>query len=410
MGYSRFLRQFMNRVIEMKTNRNIQSHCVCPGRLTVLLALVLCLLCAACPAAAAFEPVHTTVTEIDQFGDILFDLEKLDLAFGDSVDISFSGGAELKAVPYYPGFFGPMGSDILTVLVYSDTVAVARVMGNSALALGVRPGETATITLEQKGRYLEEYKAYDIADATYKAPGQTDEEYLNAREVTAGGIRPGRLYRGGSPFDPEFHRVELMGAYIAAHDIRGILDLADSPEALASFRGLPAQTAAMISGGRVISCSIGVDFLAPDTMRSIGGGLAALAEAEGPWLIHCSLGRDRTGFLCAMVEALCGASYDEIVRDFMLSYRELHAVDIDSDNLQYRLFKAKLDEPLSAISGIAIEALPRADMQRIAVDYLLRCGMTQAQLDRLADRLTRADAGEAGGSLPASDFEENKAA
>ena len=111
-----------------------------------------------------------------------------------------------------------------------------------------------------------------------------------------------------------------------------------------------------------------------------------------------------------MVEALCGASYDEIVRDFMLSYRELHAVDIDSDNLQYRLFKAKLDEPLSAISGIAIEALPRADMQRIAVDYLLRCGMTQAQLDRLADRLTRADAGEAGGSLPASDFEENKAA
>lgn len=77
---------------------------------SMALALALCQLCGVCANAEAFEPVQATVTEIDQFGDIAFDmdqsvLDRIGLEYGDSVDLHFSGDHELKAVPYYPDFF-----------------------------------------------------------------------------------------------------------------------------------------------------------------------------------------------------------------------------------------------------------------------------------------------------------------
>lgn len=62
------------------------------------------LLCVVWAGAEAFEPVRTTVTGEDQFGDIMLDLEQIDLEYGDSVDLAFSGGRVMNAVPYYPDF------------------------------------------------------------------------------------------------------------------------------------------------------------------------------------------------------------------------------------------------------------------------------------------------------------------
>lgn len=42
---------------------------------------------------------------------------------------------------------------------------------------------------------------------------------------------------------------------------------------------------------------------------------------EVPMTIHCRLGTDRTGVFCAILGALCGASWDEVVRDYELSNR-----------------------------------------------------------------------------------------
>ena len=64
--------------------------------------------------AEAFEPVRAMVTKVDRFGDLILDLESIDLEYGDSVDLSFSGGHEIKAVPYYPDFFGKRNDAILT--------------------------------------------------------------------------------------------------------------------------------------------------------------------------------------------------------------------------------------------------------------------------------------------------------
>ena len=38
-----------------------------------------------------------------------------------------------------------------------------------------------------------------------------------------------------------------------------------------------------------------------------------MIEHPAPYYLHCNTGKDRTGLLCAIVEALMGASYKEII-------------------------------------------------------------------------------------------------
>jgi protein tyrosine/serine phosphatase len=45
----------------------------------------------------------------------------------------------------------------------------------------------------------------------------------------------------------------------------------------------------------------------------------ALAEAEGPVLIHCSAGKDRTGILAALTHHVAGVSREDIVTDYLLT-------------------------------------------------------------------------------------------
>ena len=394
-SYAKALNRF-NRTLPKchirKTDRSVA--CLQAGRfMQAALALVLCLLSVQCAFAEAFVPVRATATRIDQFGDIVFDVKKTDLdqaglEYGDSVDFRFSGGYEIKAVPYFSDFYGRKGTAILAF--YMDEVVLGSVASNLNLVVGIEPGETAIMTLAQRGRYREEYKAYNINDARYRMEGQTDAAFINAREVTAGGIRPGRLYRGSTPFDPAFGRIELMGSYIEAHSIGGILNLANGQAEMKTGEGLPDYTSDMIEQGRVLTCHLGVDYTEPAAMRSIGEGLDRLMELEGPWLIHCSLGRDRTGVICAVVEALCGATYDEIVQDYMISYDLLHNIDMNPESLQYRLFKMRIDDILAAIFGTEIEALPGIDLRLAARDYLMRCGMTGDKIDKL-ERLLISD-------------------
>ena len=92
---------------------------------------------------------------------------------------------------------------------------------------------------EKKGRYKKEYEAYNISDGRIRMEGQSDEEFRNTREITAGQIKEKCLYRGSSPFDPEYNRVQLMGQYIQDNRIKCILDLTDSQEKLDAYKNLP---------------------------------------------------------------------------------------------------------------------------------------------------------------------------
>lgn len=46
---------------------------------------------------------------------------------------------------------------------------------------------------------------------------------------------------------------------------------------------------------------------------------AALAEADGPVLIHCAAGKDRTGLLAALTHRLLGVGEDDAIADYLLT-------------------------------------------------------------------------------------------
>ncbi|MGH7018513.1 MAG: tyrosine-protein phosphatase [Brevundimonas sp.] len=45
----------------------------------------------------------------------------------------------------------------------------------------------------------------------------------------------------------------------------------------------------------------------------------ALAEGDGPVLIHCAAGKDRTGLLAALTHSLLGVSRDDLIADYLLT-------------------------------------------------------------------------------------------
>lgn len=337
----------------------------------------------------AFETVTATVLNTDQFGDVLFDLESINLEYGDSVDVSFSGGYHIEDIPFYPDFYGKRGDTILCD--FFETVCIAGIHHGFNDTAGIKDGETVTISLNEAGKYRDKYEAYHVDPDKTPWEGQTNAEFMNARMVTTGKIEPGILHRSASPFEASFGRVELMDSYIQANDIQCILDFGDTEEALHSYADLPVHTRQMINNDQVICFEVGNEFADPVAMKSIGDGIKKMLGKEGPYLVQCSLGRDRTGVICALFGMLCSASYDEIVEDYMISYNLLHKVDINlevnPDSTQYDLFKARLDEILEEILETDAEDLPTADLQTKTRDYFKRCGMTDEELDRLTEIL-----------------------
>jgi protein tyrosine/serine phosphatase len=71
--------------------------------------------------------------------------------------------------------------------------------------------------------------------------------------------------------------------------------------------------------GKVLLLNMSMRFADETNRRKIIDIVTAITENEGPYLLHCAEGKDRTGFVFALLEALCGASYEEIEKDYMIT-------------------------------------------------------------------------------------------
>jgi protein tyrosine/serine phosphatase len=160
--------------------------------------------------------------------------------------------------------------------------------------------------------------------------------------ATAAGarLRPGRLYRSGHHASATDEDLEA----IAALNIAVVVDLRRTIER----ERMPSRHPATFSGrvihgdpkevdddpfwlmvqDSVLTEAAVRDYLrgyyrtAPFDARHLGlfsRYFGALAAAEGPVLIHCAAGKDRTGMLAALTHHLVGVHPNDILADYLLT-------------------------------------------------------------------------------------------
>lgn len=120
-------------------------------------------------------------------------------------------------------------------------------------------------------------------------------------------------------------------------------------------------------------------------MTSLAAGLRDMMKHEGPVYIHCLEGKDRTGFVCALLEALAGASYDELLTDYMTTYENYYGLTEEASPEQYEaVVSLKFVDTVSAMGDLSPED---DDFSDSAAQYLLDCGMTGGEIQALRNYL-----------------------
>lgn len=142
-----------------------------------------------------------------------------------------------------------------------------------------------------------------------------------------------------------------------------------------------------------------------ETYRMLPGNAAAglrelfkrLGDGTGPVLIHCTAGKDRTGFICASILHALGVAYEDILADYLLSAEriDLEALAPTTAELLHSMLGLHLDgEALAAVNGVAREYLDAAYAAASARfgsfdAYLEAAGLDGATRERLHVRLLK---------------------
>jgi len=246
---------------------------------------------------------------------------------------------------------------------------------------------------------------------TLRIPGTFNVRDLGGLPVHGGAVvRRGVLVRSA-----ELSALEPAGAAILAGlGLRTVVDLRTHDEVGArpdqlSGTGAELRSVPLLSlpydeipAAQIDLYDYMADFCAKETAQAVR---ALAAPGALPALFHCAVGKDRTGFLAAVILALIGVPDEEIVRDFLLSNPALGlpkqehtgsarptrdgSEDEDAESVDHPLLLASRN----AISADLItEVLGRIRGRHGTIAaYLLAGGVTEPELESLTAALVDHD-------------------
>lgn len=304
--------------------------------------------------------------------------------FGDSIDIRFSNGQEVLDIPYFNGYYTKTGE--LEACGYPGYTSVYVSYTNSGSLydeLKLNDKDIASVTLNEKGKYLNIQEAFNIKYSDSRDNYNSDERFSNFRSLSGGNLKENTFYRGASPIDNEHNRPSIVNKLIQEVGINFILDLADSQSEIDSYIiNNPEEKdyyfMKLLENDNVALLNLDAAYRSEDYCTNLINGLRVMMNKQGPYYIHCLEGKDRTGFVCILLESLANATYEELENDYMITYYNYYGIDENSTPDKYHAYlELKFDDIIDYL---------RRDNNSIfdgAVRYLQDGGMSEVEIDEL---------------------------
>ena len=334
------------------------------------------------------------IVSYNEFGAAMLDFTETDMTkagftLGDVVSITVDG--KEIVMPYYDGYYTRNGEYLCVAYpTYPSICFTANNVGLPEELTGLE-GHAVTVRMKEKGGCIDVQQALSMKYTNDREDYAliSDAAFANARGVSAGKMASGILYRSSSPFSNEINRANYVSEYLEQAKVMTVLNLTDTEEKMAAY-DMPAYSRSLWVGGQVILCPLKADPTADDYNQRLVAALKELPSRPAPYVVHCTEGKDRTGYVCALLEGLCGATYEEIVADYLITYDNYYQITpVKDPALCNTLVSLRLNTCLMYYAGVTDEAqLPEVDYAKAFASYLLSHGMSQQQLDALVQALT----------------------
>ncbi|MCH5149308.1 MAG: tyrosine-protein phosphatase [Spirochaetales bacterium] len=183
----------------------------------------------------------------------------------------------------------------------------------------------------------------------------------NVRQVPATKL----LWRGYHPYkisrsnlDTERTRLELVKKLLKANNIKSIICLSgeESPNKRENICEYQQE---IINAGHQLYVDSSYNEVyyhsdSEDFSEMIAKIIHFINKSPAPFYVHCRLGSDRTGVVCAVLAALCGADWNEIVEDYQKT-NEMGIGEYRSHRLLQYSFEKILNRDINDVENLQRE-------------------------------------------------------
>ena len=378
------------------------------------------------PEKQSLPEISGTIVEVNGYGQPIpsftpAQMSEVGFDYADLVDVKIGNKVVLYNVPYVSSFneVAILGPSYVDYNARGDDFGFAMLNGDFHYYIGGEVGDKVTMTLSEKGGYQQTYELMKSVYPVERRSNETAEQYANFRMVTTTGVAPGVLYRSSNPLNCVNNpsRYAVVDSLARQIGIKTEIDLADTPEKVEKYMATEGYAStycpALYKAGNTIACGMMANTFCDDFKTRLGKAVQFMISHEPPYLIHCNEGKDRCGFVSMLFEALCGASIDELRRDYMVTMLNFYQIPDGGESYALRqslsidrmIWLMCNEDALEDYKKIKWETIDVSDidwdglgfyktqlqgvtLQASAAGYLRECGLDDTQIASLRSILT----------------------
>lgn len=342
------------------------------------------------------KPKPVTTGEIGVVKDVEFNNIYIELtiaefldkgfAFGDSVNVAFDNGEVIEDIPFFSGYYVPMGELLACGYPGYPHVVIARNFGASTWEeYHLTDYSRVTVTLNEKGKYLDTEELFSLKYSDDRNDYDSDIEFANFREIIGGKMERAKFYRSASPIDNIHKRAAYANKLAKDAKIKFFINLSDKPknyeEHVKAKDFDSAYYDSIYRKGDVLILGMNANYRSDDFAKTISNALLEMTKHDGPVLVHCVEGKDRTGFVCALMLALSDATADEIIDDYMITYENYYGVTKEEKPEKYEAILDYVNDFFYCMCDAEKDTdVHKLDLKKGAENYLKKGGLTAKEI------------------------------